>query len=285
MTVTADTIAMCIHCGLPSGLRPSVRRIGGTTCTFCCYGCALAFQVRSGIFEEAEAAWDLVRLGVGAFFAMNIMLLSLLLYSGALDVGTDGLRQVVHGALWLLATPAVAILGWPFARDAWQGLRAGRLGSGSLVVVGVGAAYGYSALAVVAGGTEVYFDTATMVLALFTLGRCIEAVGRARAARDLAPMLEAESQWVTRVQAGTEVRCAVTAIAPGDWIRVSAGERIAIDGRVLDGRARVDEAVISGEGRPIAKQPGDHVIAGSVALDDQGAQHGGHTLAAPPISL
>src|SRR3546814_1687793 len=81
---------------------------------FCCYGCCIAYQVRHGVSEEHEAAWLLVRLGVGAFLAMNIMLGSLLLYSGSLDPADGGLRQAVHLLLGLLAPPVLVILGDPF---------------------------------------------------------------------------------------------------------------------------------------------------------------------------
>lgn len=265
--MTAASATVCHYCGLPLGLRPSQRRLAGTARSFCCYGCTLAFQVRHGSFEETHETHELIRLGVGAFFAMNIMLLSLLLYSGAFDLDWEPLRQLVHIVLWLLATPAVAILGWPFVRETWQDARGGRMGSASLVVLGVGGAYGYSMLAVMSGGADVYFDTAATVLVLFTLGRYIEAAARARAARDLTPMLEAESLWVTRVEGGVETRCAIASVALGDTIRVAAGERIAIDGVILSGRACTDETVISGESRPVAKRPGDRVIAGSIDLD------------------
>lgn len=267
MTMAAERVALCGHCSLPAGLRPVMRRVAGNACAFCCYGCAIAFQVRNGSLEEAEAVEGLVRLGVAAFFAMNIMVLSLLIYSGGLDAAGEGLRWAINGVLWLLATPAVAILAWPFACDTWRDLRAGRFGSSSLVVIGVAAAYGYSAFAVLAGRPDVYFDTAIMVLVLFTLGRYVEATARARAARDLAPMLEAETQWVTRVEAVGEVRRAIADIVPGDRIRVAAGERVGVDGRVLSGCAHVDEAVATGESRPAAKGPGDRVAAGSIALD------------------
>ena len=74
---------------------------------FCCYGCCLAFQVARGEGEESEAAWLLIRLGIGAFLAMNVMLFSLLLYSGTFEQADAEVRQVVHLVLWALATPAL----------------------------------------------------------------------------------------------------------------------------------------------------------------------------------
>ena len=73
---------LCSHCSLPVGLRAMQRTVNGEDCSFCCYGCCIAFQVKHGRSEEWEAAWLLIRLGVGAFLTMNIMLISLLLYAG-----------------------------------------------------------------------------------------------------------------------------------------------------------------------------------------------------------
>ena len=74
---------LCSHCLLPAGARAMQRTVNGESHAFCCYGCCIAFQVKNGKSEEWEAAWLLIRLGVGAFLSMNIMLFSLLLYAGA----------------------------------------------------------------------------------------------------------------------------------------------------------------------------------------------------------
>ncbi|MFY9314663.1 MAG: heavy metal translocating P-type ATPase [Burkholderiales bacterium] len=243
--------SFCAHCALPIGRRPDLRQVSGEARVFCCYGCAIAFQVRHGNHEEADAASFLVRLGTGAFLAMNVMMLSWLFYGDFPDLDGALPRAGILWVVWLLATPAVAILGWPFASEAWQEAKNARVGASGLAVFGVACAYLYSTFVLLRGGEEVYFDTATMVLVLFTLGRYLEAAGRARAARDLAPMLEAESR-TARV---------------GDVIRVAPGERIAVDGVIVEGRAFVDEAVISGESRRLEKSAGASVTAGSLNLD------------------
>ena len=84
MTAADDTL--CRHCLLPIGRRAMRRTVNGESCAFCCYGCCLAHQVKSGSREEHEAAWLLVRIGVGSFLSMNIMLFSLLLYTDAFGV-------------------------------------------------------------------------------------------------------------------------------------------------------------------------------------------------------
>ena len=176
--------------------------VNGKSCAFCCYGCCIAFQVKSGKSEEWDAAWILIRLGVGGFLSMNIMLFSILLYTGAFTGADANVLPRIELLLWILATPAVVILGGPFLVETWFNAIRGRLTSSALIVVGVGAAYAYSALAVIEHSARVYFDTATMVLMLFTVGRYLEAVGRARAARDLEPLLAAESDYATVIDGG-----------------------------------------------------------------------------------
>ena len=106
-----------------------------------------------------------------------------------------------------------------------------------------------------------------MVLMLFTLGRYLEAAARARASRDLAPLLAAESESATVVEGGEEHCRSVREVRAGMLIRVKPGERIPVDGLIVDGYSHTDEAVITGESRQIAKAVGGSVLAGSINLD------------------
>ena len=265
--MTAHDRALCSHCLLPIGRRAMQRTVNGEACAFCCYGCCIAYQVKNGKNEEWEAAWLLIRLGVGGFLSMNIMLFSLLLYTDAFSGADADMLSWIHLLLWLFATPAVIILGGPFLRETWLNGKEGRLTSSALIVLGVGAAYLYSAFAVIERAPNVYFDTASMVLMLFTVGYYLDAVARARAARDLQPLLAAESEWATVVDGSGEYRRPVREVGAGTLVRVRPGERIPVDGVVKEGESHIDEAVITGESRQIAKDVGSHVIAGSLNLD------------------
>lgn len=264
-TPAAD--ALCSHCLLPIGLRAMRRMVNGESREFCCYGCCIAYQVRHGSSEEWEAARLLIRFGIGAFLSMNIMLFSLLLYAGAFTGADARLIPGIHLLLWILATPAVVILGGPFLRESWLNGVHGRLTSSALIVLGVSAAYVYSVLSLFKHDAHVYFDTATMVLMLFTLGRYLEAAGRARAARDLGPLLAAESESAAVVEGDGERRRSVREVRAGMLVRVRPGERIPVDGMVLEGECHADEAVITGESRQVGKAVGSTVIAGSIDLD------------------
>jgi Cu2+-exporting ATPase len=258
---------LCSHCLLPVGIRAMQRTVNGESHAFCCYGCCIAFQVKNGKSEEWEAAWLLIRLGVGGFLSMNIMLFSLLLYAGAFTGVDARLLPWIHLLLWVFATPALIILGGPFLAETWRDAVDGRVTSSALIVLGVGAAYLYSAFAVIERGPHVYFDTATMVLMLFTVGRYLEAAGRARAARNLEPLLAAESECATVVDGSVETRRPVREVSVGTLVQVRPGERIPLDGTVMEGESHADEAVITGESRPVPKGVGSPVIAGSINMD------------------
>ena len=259
----------CSHCLLPIGRLGQNREVNGEALAFCCYGCCLAYQMRHGERDEPEAARLLIRLGVGAFLAMNIMLFSLLIYAGTFEgatmgVGDGAILHLVHWLLWILTTPLVVVLGGPFIAGAWHAARQGRLSTDTLVTVGVLAAYGFSAYQVWHGSGEVYFDTVTMVLILFTLGRYLEALGRVQASRSLAPMLAAERAQVRVVADGSDILRPVREIVPGTVVRVLPGERIAVDAVVIEGRSECDEAVLTGQAEPQLKTAGAPMYAGSI---------------------
>ncbi len=265
--MSAAEATLCSHCLVPAGGNAYRGLVGGEELPFCCFGCYLAFRVRGERGEEAEAALSLIRLGVGAFLAMNVMVLSLLLYTHAFGAAEARLQHAIELILCALATPAMLVLGLPILGDAWRAARQGRLTTESMIVVGGSAAYAYSVVSLLTGGDRVYFDTATMLLVLFTAGRYLDAATRARAARDLGPLLEAERALVRVVTAeGFEMRPAGE-VVPGDRVEVRPGERFPVDGEVLEGRSWADEALVTGESRPVAKAAGDRVIAGTTNGD------------------
>ncbi len=198
---------------------------------------------------------------------MNIMLFSLLLYSGTFNYADAELIPLIHWILGIFATPVMLILGWPFFHETWDGLLQGRLTSSTLISLGAGAAYAYSVLMLFTGGSHIYFDTATMVLVLFTVGRYLEAAGRAKAVRNIAPMLEAEEQWASVVENGKETPLSVRQVQAGMSVRVRPGERIPVDGTIIEGCSSADERILTGESRPVTKNVDDYVLAGCINLE------------------
>jgi heavy metal translocating P-type ATPase len=267
--LTAVSGQLCSHCLVPAGSNPYRGRVAGEEFTFCCCGCYLAYRVRGERGEEAVETLLLLRLGVGAFLAMNVMVLSLLLYTGAVSADQAQLRRAIEIVLAVFATPAMAILGLPIARDAWAAARRRRVSAESMIALGATAAYAYSLLSLWRGEDRVYFDTATMLLLLFTLGRYLDAAARARAARDLAPLIEAERATARVVTAAGEVLRPAAEVGVDELVRVAPGERLPVDGIVAEGRAAIDESMLTGEARPLTRQVGDRVAAGTVNLDGQ----------------
>lgn len=252
----------CAHCRLGIGAWPHNNDAAADK-QFCCYGCFVAWQAGNGGGEHSESAAFLIRLGIGGFLGMNVMLFSLLLYSGTLGGVDEQVRHNVHLLLWVLATPVVLILGGPFYREFIALLIKKRAGPATLIAVGTLAAYGYSVVETLQRGERVYFDTCVMVLVLFTLGRYIEATGRARAARSLRAMTDVEKQTVIQVTTDVEQELPLADVITGMQLRVLPGAVLPVDGIVVTGTSQVEESVLTGEPGWIDKSPASEVMAGS----------------------
>jgi Cu+-exporting ATPase len=180
-----------------------------------------------------------------------------------------GLHWMLPGwAQLLLATPVQFVLGWRFYRAGWRALRAGAGNMDLLVALGTSAAYGLSLYLLWRhadhGTPHLYFEASAAVITLVLLGKWLE--GRAkRQTTDAIRALSALRPATARVlRDGVETEVAVEAVVPGDIVRVRAGERIAVDGVVLEGRSHVDESLITGESLPVARSAGQRVIGGSI---------------------
>ena len=180
----------------------------------------------------------------------------------------------VHWALpgwaqWLLATPVQFWLGARFYRAGFAALRAGSGNMDQLVALGTSAAYGlsvYHLLAPVAGhhAPPLYFESSAVVVTLILLGKWLEARAK-RQATDAIRALQALRPATARVlRAGSEASVPIAEVAVGDEVVVLPGERIPVDGVVLDGRSHSDESLLSGESLPVPKAPGDTVTGGAV---------------------
>jgi Cu2+-exporting ATPase len=205
--------------------------------------------------------------GVGAFLAMNVMMLSFVLYSGRAEADRAAGESWVRWALLLLATPALVLLGGPFLTRGFHRVRGFELDTDALIVIGVSAAYLLSAHSVLVGEGPLYLDTAMGILLFVTIGRYLEAASRARATDALAMLAVRMPADALRLRDGGEERVPLAALAPGDRIRVRPGERLPVDGVVAEGEASVSEAEITGEPLPRARGAGDPVSAGTLDLD------------------
>lgn len=168
---------------------------------------------------------------------------------------------------WALATPVQFWAGARFYRGAWNALRGGAANMDVLVALGTSAAYFYScAVAWLDPHGAVYFEAGAAVITLVRLGKLLEARAKAGTGAAIEGLIRLQPPTARILRATGEVEIPVAELQPGDHIRVRAGERIAVDGRVLAGASSVDEALLTGESLPVEKAPGAAVFAGTQNL-------------------
>ncbi|HZP21747.1 MAG TPA: heavy metal translocating P-type ATPase [Bauldia sp.] len=224
--------------------------------------------------EEAEVARAMKRLirslAVAGFAAMNIMLLSVSVWSGnAADI-TPETRDFFHWFSALIALPAVAYAGLPFFESAWRALKGRRINMDVPISLGVLMAVGVSLYETAISARIVYFESAVMLLFFLLAGRALDLAMR-RKTRALAGNLAAlRSETAERIGPDGTIRTVPAAgLEVGDTILVRPGDRVAADGTVVAGNSAVDQSLVTGETMPKAVFPGDTVYAGS--LNQRGA--------------
>jgi Cu2+-exporting ATPase len=220
----------------------------------------------------------LQRLIVGGFFSMLIMPWYFFYlypsYVGVetvfLDAGASSGPEIYIplAVLGLLTTLVLLYTGFPILRGAAVSIRTRQPNMDLLISVAALAAYGYSTLAFATGSTHLYYDVTVVVIMVVTLGRYYEDRSRSRATERLSAVTAARVTEATQLTDDGRETVSRDALAPGDELIVSPGERIPVDGTVADGVAPVDESLLTGESMPETKRPGDAVIGGSVVTDD-----------------
>ena len=202
-------------------------------------------------------------LGIAGFAAMNIMLLSVSVWSGA----EGATRDMFHWLSALIALPTVVYAGRPFYRSAWSALRHGRTNMDVPITIGVSLACAVSLYETITHGPHAYFDGAVMLLFFLLAGRFLDGVMRARAEDGVAALQRqrAPRGLVMFADGKSEWRDA-DELAPGMQLMVAAGEAFAADGTVVEGSSSVDRALVTGEGAPESVGPGAAVLAGTINL-------------------
>ncbi len=167
----------------------------------------------------------------------------------------------------VLATPVQFWAGWPFLRSAARRARSLTANMDTLIAVGTLAAYLFSAWQVIFGGsdTEHYLDSSALIVAFLLLGRYLEARATGRASSAIRALLELGAKQARRIAPdGSEQLVAVEEVVVGDVVRVRPGEKVPIDGTVIDGASAVDESMLTGESVPVDKAPGDRVAGATI---------------------
>ncbi len=247
----------------PEALLAAVRRAG--------YDAAPDRAAPARALRRAEGRSALWRLFVAGFCAMQVMMLATPGYVSAPGEIAPDLQRLLDWGGWLMTLPVLLFSAAPFFAGAWRALRQHRIGMDLPVALGIavtfvassGAAFDPGGLF----GREVFFDSLTMFVAFLLAGRWFEMRLRHRAAESLEAGSGALPETALRLRAdGTAESVAIEQLAAGDLLRVPVGEAFAADGVLLEGQTRVDEALLSGESRPLAKAPGAAVVGGSINL-------------------
>ncbi len=216
---------------------------------------------------SSEARFLLRCLGVAAFAAMNIMLLSVAVWSGNATDITPEQRDFFHWVSALIALPAAAYAGRPFFRSATAALLGGRLNMDVPITLGVVLALGMSVFETLHHAQHAYFDSAVMLLTFLLAGRFLDQNMRRRTRAVASNLAALRAETAVKFVSAEEIReVPVESVRPGDLVLVRPGERVAVDGIVTDGRSEVDQSLVTGETIPIAVGRGTAVYAGTVNI-------------------
>jgi Cu2+-exporting ATPase/Cu+-exporting ATPase len=254
----------CYQCGLPLPNKPISHEVSGKEVSFCCYGCLLTNGITGEKGEEGQALWILLRLGISAFFAMNIMILSFTDYIYPFEGNT---ATVINYIEMVLAIPVMLLLGLPILKNSLRWISSLTLNMDVLIVIGTFSAFILSVYSTLKGENMVYFDTASMILVLVTLGRLLEANAKAQASNAIKGLLELSPKEAIIIRNGKDERVSIESLREEDIIRVIPGETFPVDGEVIEGESSVDESMLTGESKPVFKEKGSKVFSGSTNLD------------------
>ncbi len=311
----SDTPGDCPMCGMRLEKNPARRRgeVGLYTCPMHpeiekgapgeCPICGMALVLKSGT-GGAEDDPEIRDLGRRFWIALALTLPVVVVAMAPMLPGLDLEGWLPHGVRqWielLLTTPVVLWAGSIFFVRAWHSMVNRSPNMFTLIGIGVGTAYVYSVIAVLLPGifppafqmegiVEVYFEAAAVITTLVLLGQLIEAKARDRTGQAIRALLDLEPRRARRVVDGDEEEVPGEEIRPGDLLRVRPGEKIPVDGEVVEGKSTVDESMITGEPIPVEKGAEESVIGATInqtgTLLIRATRVGGDTLLSQIIHL
>lgn len=167
--------------------------------------------------------------------------------------------------LWILSTPVQFYIGWPFYQGTWAALKNKSANMDSLIAIGTSAAYLYSVYVIlfVAEGHQ-YFEISAVLITLVLLGKYLESRAKSRTSEAIAKLLKIGAKTATVIRKGKEINIPIEQVVAGDIIRVKPGEKIPVDGVIMEGHSAIDESMVTGESIPIEKKKGDAVIGSTI---------------------
>jgi Cu+-exporting ATPase len=295
--VESDQPGDCPKCGMALERNPAyVAPVAGPTIYTCpmhpevrqdhpgdCPKCGMPLESVGGSdaddSEDAAAEAELGRLArklwVGAALAIPVFLSAMSPMIPGFSLDAFIAPTVRHWLEALMAAPVVFWAGDFIWRRAWNSIRHRSANMYSLLALGIGAAFGFSVLALVApallphemrhgASLPLYFEAAAIITVLAVLGEYLQERARRRTGQAVKALLGLAPKTARRLRDGREEDVPLSVIMPGDEIRVRPGEKVPVDGVVIEGRSAVDESMITGEAVPVSKGPADHVIGATV---------------------
>ena len=255
-------------------MHPQIRQVGPGFCPIC--GMALEPDLVTATSGPNPDLADMTRrFWLGLVLALPVVILEM--------GGHFANLHMIIGPQWsnwlqfLFATPVVLWAGWPFFVRGWQSLLTRNLNMFTLIAMGTGVAWLYSVIAVLLpdifppafrgpdGTVAVYFEAAAVITVLVLLGQVLELRARDQTSGAIRALLDLAPKTARRIRAdGQEEEVGLDVIAVGDRLRVRPGEKVPVDGVVIEGRSALDESLVTGESMPVTKTVGDKVIAGTL---------------------
>lgn len=255
-------------------MHPEIRQPGPGDCPIC--GMALEPEQVSLDHGPSDELADMTRrFWIGLVLSLPVLVLEM----GGHLIGLDHIvrPQLSNWIQLVLATPVVLWCGWPFFVRGWKSVVSGNLNMFTLISVGTGVSLLYSLVATLApqvfpdafrlhdGSVAVYFEAAAVIVVLVLLGQVLELRAREKTSGAIKALLDLAPATARRLDGeGGEADVALDQVEVGDRLRVRPGDKVPLDGEVLEGRSNVDESMVTGEPLPISKEAGDQVIGGSI---------------------
>src|SRR5437016_5586597 len=254
-------------------MHPEIEQDHPGNCPIC--GMTLEPKTPIGHSEEDNAELqDMTRrFWIGAVLSLPVFVLGMahVFPNAPIWVASDGSRWLQ----FLLSTPAVLWCGWPFFVRGWQSIRNRSPNMFTLIAMGVGVACIYSAVVMLAPGIfpasfqehgkiGVYFEAAAIITVLVLLGQVLELRARSRTGHAIRALLDLAPQTAHVMRDGKEIDTPLVEVHASDRLRVRPGEKVPVDGKIIEGRTSIDESMLTGEPMPVEKGAGDKVIGGTV---------------------